>query len=311
MGWPRPPTAICCCSAARPTRRCPTPFTISPTGDPQPEYPLQLQFLLDGQPALECLGLDLSRHKDGMQATFYWRALQPLPAELRLYPFYFDDATGRILEDTSLRPMIATVWYPPQDWKPGEVIRTSMLPWQVGPAFGVGLGVMQGLDWSAVGQRLPIRVESSDPVVRLFDGDTWARLIGVENGQVVEELRSFDLPLPQNPLGADLRPIRLLGFDLSRQRTAIDLTLYWQANERVRTGYTVFVQLLDGRPGAAQADAVPRSWPYPPLRLPGSVPIRSPAGRLCWPASPTTSSPGCTIRPRRNGCRWPGRRLIT
>ncbi len=248
-------------------------YDFARAADPQPQYPMRLQFLLDGQPALECLGFDLSREEDGVQTTFYWRALGPLPAGLRLYPFYLDDATGQILEDTTLRPLIATVWYPPEDWEPGEVIKTGMLPWPVGPDFGVGLGVVRGQDWSAADQRLPIRVESSGPVVRLFDGDTWVRLIGVERGQVVEELRAFDLPLPQNPLGADFGPIRLLGFDLSRQRTAIDLTLYWRADERVRTGYTVFVQLLDGQGRVrAQADSVPRNGSYPTFWwLPGEV----------------------------------------
>ncbi len=177
------------------------------------------------------------------------------------------------MEDTTLRPLIATVWYLPEDWKPGEVIKTSMLPWAVGPDFGVGLGVVQGQDWNAVDQRLPIRVESSGPVVRLFDGDTWARLIGVQDGQPVTEQRVYDLPSPQNPLDADFGPIRLLGFDLSRQRTATDLTLYWQADERVETSYTVFVQLLDGQGRVqAQADAVPRGGSYPTFWwLPGEV----------------------------------------
>ena len=248
-------------------------YDFARAGDPQPEYPMRLQFLLGGQPALECLGFDLSWEKDGVQTTFYWRALRPLPTGLRLYPFYFDDATGQILEDTALRPLIATTWYPPEDWEPGEIIMTSMLPWQIGPNFGVGLGVVQGLDWNAANQRLPIRVKSSDPVVRLFDGDTWARLTGVENSQMVEERRVFDLPLPQNPLGADFGPIRLLGFDLSRQRAAIDLTLYWQADELAKTGYTVFAQLLNGQGRVqAQADSVPRNGSYPTFWwLPGEV----------------------------------------
>ena len=70
-----------------------------------------------------------------------------------------------------------------------EVIATRTLPWAVGPTYSVGLGVVQGDDWQAADQRLPIQVESSQQVVRLFDGDTWARLIHVE-----ETLRDSDLP---------------------------------------------------------------------------------------------------------------------
>ena len=231
--------------------------------DAQPQYPMRLQFVLGGEPAIECLGFDLSRQKDGVQATFYWRALGPLPAGLRLYPFYFEDATGQIVEDTTLRPMIATVWYPPEDWQPGEMIKTSMLPWPVGPDFGVGLGVVQGQDWNATDQRLPIRVESSDVAIRLFDGSTWARLIGVENSQPVEERRVFGLPSPRNPLVADFGPIRLLGVDLRRRRAETGITLYWQADERMETGYSVFVQLLDEQGRVqAQVDAVPQHGSY-------------------------------------------------
>ncbi len=244
--------------------------------DPQPQYPMHLQFLLDGEPALECLGFDLhcSLRPAGCALTFYWRALHPLPSGLRLYPFYMDDATGQILEDTGLRPLVATLWYPPQRWREGEIVRTDTLPWDVGPTFSVGLGVVQGDDWGQVGRRLPIRVESSDLVVRLFDGDTWARLLHVEGGKRVEEWRTFTPPSPQHPLDADFGgQIHLLGYDLACTATTCDLRLYWQAQKRLETSYTVFVHLL-GPAGnlRAQADSVPRGGGYPTVWwLPGEV----------------------------------------
>jgi hypothetical protein len=170
------------------------------TPAPEPQYPMRLQFLLDGEPVLESLGFDLLVRDAGTQLTFYWRALRPLPTGLRLYPFYLDDATGQTLEDTSLRPMIATVWYPPENWPVGEIVETSTLPWDVGADFSIGLGVMQGDDWADVDQRLPIHVESSELVVRLFEGDTWARLIHVQDGEPVEERRAFSFPSPRHPL---------------------------------------------------------------------------------------------------------------
>ena len=259
-------------------------YDFARAGDAQPQYAMRVQFMVDGQPAIECLGFDLSWAKDGVQSTYYWRALRPLPAGLRLYPFYFDDATGQVVEDTTLRPLIATVWYPPEAWKLGEVIQTSMLAWPVGPDFGVGLGVVEGQEWSAVERRLPIRVESSELVVRLFDGDTWVRLIGVEGSQPVEERRGFEPPAPRNPLGADFGPIRLLGYDLESGRTATQITLYWQADERMETSYTAFVQLLDGQGQIrAQVDAVPRGGSYPTFWwLPGEV-VADPV-RLVLPA---------------------------
>jgi uncharacterized membrane protein len=252
-----------------PERRLPDAFyDFARTSDPQPQVPMRLQFLLAGEPVLESLGFDLQTQGDA-QLTLDWRALRPLPPGLRLYPFYFDDGSGQILEDTQLRPMIATVWHPPEKWRVGEIVVTRTLPWDVGSDFSVGLGVVLGDDWNDVDQRLPIRVESSDQVIRLFDGDTWARLLHVQNGEPVEERRIYDLPSPQHSLDTDFGgQIRLLGYDLdceSRPSTC-DLQLYWQAQEPLDTSYTVFAQLLD-RDGRvrAQVDAVPQGGGYPTI----------------------------------------------
>jgi len=249
-------------------------YSFARVDEPSPEYPLQLRFYLPGedpgtaQPALECLGFDLHREpgQDSYRLSFYWRALRPLPEGLRLYPFYFDDASGQVLEDPTLRPMVTTVWYPPRRWRVGEVVRTDTLPWQIAPTFSVGLGVVQGGDWSAVDQRLPVRLESSGLLVRLFDGDTWARLLHVEQGQVVEELRRFEPPALQHPLDADLGgQVRLLGYDLAYERAAaepaVEVTLYWQALGRPEIDYSRFLQLL-GPAGnvRSQADGAPGGY---------------------------------------------------
>lgn len=251
-------------------------YDFARAADPRPQYPMRLQFLLDGQPALECLGFDLTHNLRAATygLTFYWRALRPLPSGLRLYPFYFDDGSGAILEDTTLRPLIATLWYPPERWQPGEIIQTATLPWDVGDTFSVGLGVVRGDDWSAVDQRLPIRVESSAPVVRLFDGDTWARLLHVRNHEPQPELRTFARPTPRHPLDADFGgQVRLLGYDYDPQPTACNLTLYWQAQTRMTVSYTVFVQLLDAAGQVrAQVDSIPQGGGYPTIWwLPGEV----------------------------------------
>jgi uncharacterized membrane protein len=231
-----------------------------------PQYPMKLQFLLDGEAALESLGFDLDDGPEGTELAIYWRALQPVPADLRLHPFYFDDGTGQILEDTSLRPMIATVWYPPADWQRDEIVATRMLPWDGALDYSVGLGAFRGDRWEVPNSRLSLHVESSDLVVRLFDGNTWARLLQVQGGKPVEELRSFSAPQPQHPLDADLDgSVRLLGYDQHRDRQGqLSLTLYWQAQERMETGYVVFAQLI-GPAGAvrAQVDMVPQGGGYP------------------------------------------------
>ncbi|MCL7452928.1 MAG: hypothetical protein M8467_07740, partial [Anaerolineae bacterium] len=254
-------------------------YSFARAPEPQPEYQAELRFFLDGSPALELIGYGLEEEPGtgAHSLDLYWRALRPLPEGLRLHPFFFDDASGQVLEDTSLRPMIATVWYPPGDWKVGEVIHSRTLPWYIGPSFSVGLGVMAGEDWQDTGQRLAIEVVSSEVVVRLFDADTWARLLHVDGGQIVSEPRVFAAPSPQHPHGADLGKIRLLGYDLERggrgTEATVLVTLYWQAEERMDTGYTVFVQLLDAAGKVrAQSDSAPQGGGYPTFWwLPGEV----------------------------------------
>ncbi len=248
--------------------------------DPRPPYPLRLQFLLDGEPALECLGFDLTSNLQLATSSlqFYWRALRPLPSGLRLHPFYFDDATGQTIEDTTLRPLVATLWYPPERWQVGEIVKTGTLPWGVGPTYSVGLGVVQGSDWAEADRRLPIRVESSSTIIRLFDNDTWARLLHVEGGKPVQEPRVFAAPAPQHPLDADFGgQIRLLGYDLQgaggKGQETLGITLYWQAEKRPGADYAVFAHLL-GPAGniRAQADSAPRGGGYPTRWwLPGEV----------------------------------------
>ena len=253
-------------------------YDFARAAEPQPRYAQRVQFLLDGEPALESLGFDLDYQPrtESYSLTFYWRALRPLPPGLHLYPFYLDDATGEILEDTTQRPLIAALWYPPEQWRVGEVVQTPTLPWDVGPSFSIGLGVTQGDDWQEVEQRLPIRVESSDLALRLFDGDTWVRLLHVDDREPRPEYRQFAAPAPQVALDADFAgQIRLLGYDLDCERklTACDLTLYWQAQHRLDSSYTVFVQALDAAGQVrAQVDSLPREGGYSTLWwLPGEV----------------------------------------
>jgi uncharacterized membrane protein len=265
-------------------------YDFARSANPEPQYPMHLQFYLDGEPLLESLGFDHSLDSTGSSLRFYWRALAPLPPGLRLYPFYFEDSTGQILEDTTLRPMVATVWYPPEDWKPGEVVVTSTLPWPVGPDYSVGLGVELGNDWQNPGQRLPITVESSDLVIRLFEGDTWVRLLHVSEGEPIEEYRTFASPSPEHPFDADFDgQIRLLGYDLTldSNSSAADIRLYWQAQTRLDTSYTVFAQLLDQAGSVrAQADSVPQDGGYPTVWwLPGEIVAHDVA--LEFPSVPT------------------------
>jgi hypothetical protein len=88
-----------------------------------------------------------------VQVRTYWQALRPLDEDLRVFPLYHD-AEVKVIEDTTARPMLATVWYPPSRWQVGETIQTVTLPWDVGDSFMLAVGVLHGGDWDRKGRRL-------------------------------------------------------------------------------------------------------------------------------------------------------------
>lgn len=243
----------------------------------QPRYPL----MLDYGDMLRFRGFDLYETlEDGRPWTglrLYWEALQPLPPGLRLYPFFFDDH-GQVLEDTTQRPLINALWYPPEKWKVGEMVVMEKLPWPLGDRFNLGLGVLKGADWQDKGARLPVRQANITPGPSpmqggehaiLVDGDTWAYLAAVHRaeGRLQVELlrRRFVAPAMQHPVGANLGgKVYLLGYDATREGNTLVVTLYWQARTPMDRSYTVFLHLLDAQgQRQAQSDGLPAAFTRP------------------------------------------------
>lgn len=231
--------------------------------DPQPEYPVEVDFAPPGQsaPALRLLGYDLLDDVAWQQTRLrcYWQALALLPTGTRLWPFFFDDA-GVVIEDTSLRPMVAPIWYPPARWQPGETIVTETLPWSLGERFTVGAAVLHGGEFADPARRF--RVTAMDGDVRLYHNDTWAAV-----GTFGRPGRRLT-PLPADPPTAvtDVafaRDIRLIGYRTAMTGGELSVVLMWQAGQLLSRDYTVFVHLAapDGTI-VAQSDAQPH-WATP------------------------------------------------
>jgi uncharacterized membrane protein len=155
--------------------------------DPQPQTPTRIQFLLDGQPVLECLGFDYRTIHLDAQITLYWRVLRPLPPDLRPVLFHLAQLDGTASQAPVPQPLIATAWIPPERWPTGEVVATSTAPWLFDSTadFAVGLGVVRGDDWSDQGRRLSIQVVPSVQPIHLFEDNTWACLLEIQGGQPV------------------------------------------------------------------------------------------------------------------------------
>lgn len=249
-----------------------------------PSWPVEAGF----GDRLRLRGFDLETDEKGraMLAT-YWQAQPALSGEdLRIYPFYYDEATGEIIEDTEQRPLVGLLWYPTSRWRPTETIRLTTLPWEVGPEAMVAVGVLAGRDWWH-DRRLPTEVLTGTAVVRpVFDGTALQLAQLRENRPRVEE-RLFTLPAtPQHVAEVGFGDVAtLLGYDINCPAceglvvsnpsgltvgrpadgdTSLTLTLFWRARARTDQSYTVFTHLIgpDGRL-VSQQDNPPRDGTRP------------------------------------------------
>ena len=152
-------------------------FDFARVDEPHPQYPIEVDF----GDYLRFRGFDLSdRYRWRLtKVRLYWEVLKPLPEGMKPYPFFVDDS-GQVVEDTTQRPMVTPIWYPPSRWQSGEIIVTDTLPWDLGDAFYLSIGVLWGEDWSMPAQRMPVKAATSNYLITPFDDDTWVRLLRFE-----------------------------------------------------------------------------------------------------------------------------------
>jgi hypothetical protein len=158
-------------------------YDFARTAGAQPEHPLRLQFLLEGEPALEVLGLDWAWPK-GLQLTTYWRALRPLPPDLQPVVVYVSDSAAPLGEGVRSQPLATALWYPLDRWPAGEAMAANGELWPVEGDFRVCLGVVRGGDWADVDRRLLIQTPSPPSTVD-SDGEGWACVLQVRGGEIV------------------------------------------------------------------------------------------------------------------------------
>jgi hypothetical protein len=146
--------------------------------------------------------------------------------------------------------------WPTSHWEADEVVRSSYAL-RVSPSVKSGVYTL---------------------TLALADGTTDAQ-VGYPATVGVLDVRTLPRvsvqPKPAQPLHARWEDVILLGgYDLQASAKSLELTLYWQAEQKMDVSYKVFVHLIDPTTGAivAQDDAVPRRWTYPTTRWePGEV----------------------------------------
>jgi uncharacterized membrane protein len=242
-----------------------------------PQFPVDVVF----GDELRLLGFDVLDDSGGEQVDdvrqgqrtvrFYWQALKPLDHDLRLYPFFLNPS-GEVIADTEQLPLITQLWYPPRQWRPGEIVVAETLPMQLGDQWSLAAGVLAGSNWSDWNQRLRVSVLESPGAARRFEANTWVRLASFEESgrRLVQVTPTEPGVKPSYPLEANLADrIKLLGYDVSppdgRAGDDVEVTLYWQALAPMDRNYTVFVHLV-GPNGqlVAQSDREPQ-WRQIPL----------------------------------------------
>ena len=189
---------------------------------------------------------------------FYWQALRPdLPSDLTLWPQFFDDF-GRPLNDPLLQPMVASLWYPPEQWQAAEIITTETLPQNLGTQAHLAVSVAYGDDFTNPQARLPV-----EGAALTYDGHTWAQVASFERGDWALDVQ------PPRPTFATYQEMNvsfegglsLIGLRLPSTAQAhkpLSILLFWQADVRPSIDYTVFLHLLDNAGNTvAQNDARP------------------------------------------------------
>jgi len=225
-----------------------------------PNYITTVSF---GDGRLQLLGYDVHDDPDdGVIFRFYWQASGALPEDLHLWPLVYND-TGQLLTDPTQVPMIATIWYPPHQWQPGEVVVTETLPQHLPNVFHLGITVGPSNSFNDPSQRTPVARTGNE--VRVYPGH-WAQLATFKRqGPILTHLPP--VPTLQSLTAAKARfgdSIRLTGFSPDTTNlhpgASLPILLQWQADQPLPTNYTVFVHLIgaDGKI-VAQHDSYP-TW---------------------------------------------------
>lgn len=207
--------------------------------------PLQPTDLLFAQDRLRLTGYDIHDDPDdGVTFGFYWQALEPLPADLRLWPLVYDDL-GRLLYDPTAIPMVAALWYPPAAWSPGEIVRTETLPRLLPEGFHLGLAVGPADQFGRMAQPWRQLTSCRRQGPHLLCGPAQPTL---------EPLQAVDIQFGP--------ALHLTGYRLEktapRAGDSLPLLLRWRAEQTPAADYTVFVHLVGPEGGlAAQSDAFP------------------------------------------------------
>jgi hypothetical protein len=137
--------------------------------------------------------------------------------------------------------------WPVSEWEANEIVRgeyrLQVSPFLEGGEYALTLGLVS--DACAVDE---------------------TALVTLGEYEIEALARDFGEPILTQPREVRFGETLLLrGYDLRPSTESLELTLYWQARQRMDRSYKIFVHLVDSSSGVVvvQDDSVPRRWTYP------------------------------------------------
>ncbi|MBM3130063.1 MAG: phospholipid carrier-dependent glycosyltransferase [Chloroflexi bacterium] len=200
----------------------------------------------------ELLGYDLDARAvkpgDTLRVALYWRARAPMAESYRVFVHLIgaDDRSAGGADVIPARGAFPTVY-----WKPGDALR-DVVAIPIAPDAPPGKYEIQvgAYPVGKPGERLPLAGSEESHV----------KLTAIKIAPRDVERAAFDPRARVNANFAD--QIELLGYDVSANQNALELTLYWRARVAPDRDYTVFIHALDANGKIiAQADRPPRPYP--------------------------------------------------
>jgi hypothetical protein len=192
---------------------------------------------------------------DSLYLMLFWQALADMGEDYSLTVALVDE-DGKVVGEERLSPLVRA--YPTSRWVAGEV-------WRGQHDFMVPIEAQPGLARLQIG----LVDEAGRPL-----GES----VSLASLEIQATERVFTVPETQYPSGANLGDlVTLVGADLDRATVepgqTLHLTLYWQAQTRMKKSYTVFTHLLDADSRIwAQQDGIPASGARPTTGwVPGEV----------------------------------------
>lgn len=160
-------------------------YSFARAGTPEIQYPTRVEYG-DG---LEFLGYDVGAERTAsVSLTLYFKVEGGMDRDYRFFVFFTDAEGNTAAEQPPLtapiqyplsQELVATRWYPPSQWKEGEVVQAETWHWTLAmpTEVGIALGVVDGPGQWELDQRVRPSVLEAGTGVRPIQGGTLLQLV--------------------------------------------------------------------------------------------------------------------------------------